>query len=78
MENIRIQVLRENYIIVTADTDRFGKGDVMFEGNTFDQCFDYIKREIGLDSLPLASYLSEALYTDRMGRCFPCDMEVLP
>lgn len=78
MENIRIQVLRENYIVVTADTDRFGNGEVMFEGNTFDQCFDYIKREAGFDRIPFAACLSDGVYTDRTGRCFPCDMDVLP
>lgn len=76
MQNIEIEVMRENYIVVRADTERFGANEVMFEGNTFDQCFDYIKRETGRDVLQLSGYLIDGCYADRAGRCFPTWMKV--
>lgn len=75
MEHIVIEVVKDNYIVVRADTERFGR-EVMFEGNTFDQCFEYIKRELGVDRLWLTSYVLYEPYTDRTGRTFPCFMEV--
>lgn len=66
------------YIQVKADTKRFGTQEVMFEGNTFDQCFDYIKRELGIDRVRLSSCFIFEAVTDREGRSFPCYMEVLP
>lgn len=80
MKNIRIEVKAENYITVTADTKRFGKDEVMFEGNTFRQCFDYIKRALGMNPearLRISTYLIYAPYTDRMGETFPWYMEVI-
>lgn len=76
MKNIRIEVMRDNYITVTADTKRFGENEVMFEGNTFEQCFEYIKRELGVERLRLSTCLIYAPYTDRTGKTFPCYMEV--
>lgn len=76
MENIIIEVKADNYIVVIADTKRFGNNEVMFEGNTFDQCFDYIKRELGIDKVYLTAYLIYELYTDRKGRTFPWKMWV--
>lgn len=79
MENIRIIVAKEDYIVVKADHPRFGKDAVMFEGNHFDECFQYIRRELGIrpdQSLKLRGWMS-ALYMDRMGSSFPSIMEVL-
>lgn len=76
MENIRIEVKADNYIVVIADTKRFGNNEVMFEGNTFDQCFDYIKRELDIDKVYLTAYLFYESYTDREGRTFPWMMWV--
>ncbi len=80
MENIKIEVIRDNYIVVKATTKRFGKNEIMFEGNTFNQCFKYIKRELGMketDELHLNSYLIYEDYTDREGRTFPVEMWVM-
>ena len=77
MKNITVEVVGDNYIVVKADTKRFGKNEVMFEGNTFDQCFEYIKREIGKEKFQLrSSFLYEA-YKDRNGRSFPWKMDVV-
>lgn len=77
MQNIQIIVEDENYIVVRANTKRFGDGAVMFEGNTFDECFNYITRETGREHLPLQSTLACGIYTDRAGRTFPPFMSVL-
>lgn len=77
MKNIEIEVMRENYIVVRADTERFGKNEVMYEGNTFDQCFDYIKRETGRGDVLLQSRIAYGVYTDRTGRTFPPFMRVI-
>ena len=84
MENIKIEARRVNeedkttdYIVVIADTERFGIQEVMFEGNTFDQCFDYIKRELGVSRVPLRTYSMFETYTDREGRTFPWTMDVV-
>ena len=76
MKNIRIVVKGDNYIVVIADTNRFGKNEVMFEGNTFNQCFDYIKRELDRERLNFTAYFIDGAYTDREGRCFPVRMSV--
>lgn len=81
MENIEIYSAENRatggaYIQVKADTERFGKGEVMYEGNTFDDVFAYIKRELGIESVQLHSAFIYELVTDRKGRCFPCYMKV--
>ena len=43
MTNIRLEG-SNNYWTVIADTERFGKDEVMFEGS-YDECWDYMKRE---------------------------------
>ncbi len=76
MQNIRVEAKRDNYMVVLADTERFGKDEVMFEGNTFDQCFNFIKRETGRENLQLRSMALYETVTDRNGRTFPHYMEV--
>ena len=80
MRNIEIEVMGDNYIVVRADTERFGVGEVMAECNTFEQAFDYIKRETGkdkADKLFFRSCLAYGLYTDWTGVSFPPFMEVI-
>jgi len=76
MTNIEIEVMRENYVIVRGDSPRFGRGEILFEGNTFDECFDYVKRETGRDNLMVTGRLVDGLYADRNGRTFPTFMRV--
>lgn len=76
MNNFKIEALKSNYIIVRADSTRFGKQEIVFEGNTFNQCFDYIKRETGKKELRLQSMLLYEPITDRDGRTFPWQMSV--
>lgn len=77
MTNFRIEALRDDYMVVKADSERFGEQEIVFEGNTFNQCFDYIKRKTGKDKLNLTSCFIYKSVTDREGRTFPCYMEVL-
>lgn len=76
MKNIRIEWQRPDYIVVKADTIRFGKNEVMFEGNTFEDCFEYIKRETHQEHLSLMSGFLYEVVKDRTGRKFPWFMEV--
>ena len=77
MKNIRIEAKSPTYMVVIADSDRFGKNEVMFEGNTFDQCFEYVKRETGKEKLQLQACILDGCYVDREGRCFPAFMNVV-
>lgn len=74
MWNIFIEVTCDNYIVVIADSERFGKEEVMFEGFTFNQCFNYLKRELGVDRLSLRAGMLMETYTDKDGRTFPIQM----
>ena len=76
MNNFKIEAERPDYMIVRADSKRFGKQEIVFEGNTFNQCFDYIKRETGKERLNLQSLFLYEPITDREGRTFPWIMEV--
>ncbi len=77
MMNVRIVVKDENYIVVISDSKRFGMDAVMFEGNSFDQCFDYIKKETGAKEVHMTAYLTDGYYKDREGRTFPNYMKVI-
>lgn len=77
MKNIRIEMKSKNHIVVIADTKRLGKNEVMFEGDTFNQCFDYVKRETGRESLRLEGAIADGCVADREGRTFPAFMKVL-
>ena len=44
MENIKIKHERRNYWYVMADTKRFGKQEILFEGINLDECLDYIRK----------------------------------
>lgn len=43
MKDIRIKKIRENYYIVTATTERFGKDEIMFEGISLEECLEWIR-----------------------------------
>lgn len=45
MENIKIEKVERGYI-VKADTERFGKDEVMYEAPTKDDCIKYIVRTL--------------------------------
>lgn len=76
MNNFRIEAQRSDYMIVRADSERFGKQEIVFEGNTWNQCFDYIKRETGKERLSLQSLFLYEPIIDREGRSFPWYIKV--
>ena len=55
MKHIRIVVTDSNTIVVKADTKRFGRDAIMYEGSTFMQCCDYIRRATGQEHFTLSS-----------------------
>lgn len=44
MENIKIKHERKNYWQVIADTERFGKQEILFEGIKLEECLEYIRK----------------------------------
>ena len=76
MKHIRIVVTDSNTIVVKADTKRFGRDAIMYEGSTFMQCCDYIRRTTGREHFTLSSSPLAELYTDPDGRVLPWLMDV--
>ena len=81
MTNIQIAVTDNNTITVIADTKRFGKHAVMYEGSTFMQCCDYIRRATRNNHFKLQALSHPALpirtFTDPEGRTLPWMMDVV-
>lgn len=77
MKNIRIVVTDNNTIVVKADTKRFGEDAIMFEGHTFNEACDYIRRTCGVDHFTLSSYVLVEKFTDTEGRSLPWLMDVI-
>jgi len=56
MKNIKIEQCTkdvngfENGWVVIADTERFGRDEIMFEGS-YDECWSYLKREAAASGL---------------------------
>ena len=76
MKNMRIIVTDNRTIVVKADTKRYGKDAIMFEGYTFMQCCDYIRRVCNTDNFKLNSYSCVQKYTDPSGKTMPWIMSV--
>lgn len=76
MKNIRIITHDSMHIEVIADTERFGKDEIMFQSGSFQECFNYIKRETGKEKFYLSGKLS-TLLQDYTGKCYPSYMEVI-
>lgn len=76
MDNIRIMVTDNRTIIVKADTKRYGKDAIMFEGHTFMSCCDYIRRTEHTDHFKLESFSCVPVFTDTEGRTMPWIMNV--
>lgn len=76
MKNIRIMVTDNKTILVKADTERYGKDAIMFEGNTFMQCCDYIRKATKNNHFKLSSYACVKMFTDTEGRTMPSILSV--
>lgn len=77
MKNIRIVATDNRTIVVKADTERYGKNAIMFEGNTFMQCCDYIRRVTKNNHFKLQSFSCVKTFTDTDGRTMPWIMDVI-
>lgn len=76
MKNVRIVATVNRTIVVKADTERFGKDAIMYEGHTFMQCCDYIRRACRTDHFKLTAYSCEKMFTDADGCTMPWLMSV--
>lgn len=76
MKKIRICVLDQNYIVVKANTKRFGPHAIVYEGNTFAECFKWIMKVTGRI---VDGYEGKTgrYYRDRTGLELPTEMRVL-
>jgi hypothetical protein len=61
MRNIRIVAESSTRILVIADSERFGRDEIMAECNTFKSAYDYIKRETGSEKLWLTGTIASAV-----------------
>ena len=77
MKNIQIVVTDNRTIVVKADTQRYGKGAIMYEGSTFMQCCDYIRKATGKNNFHMKSFSGVRMYTDPNGRTMPWIMDVV-
>jgi len=76
MKNIRIVVTDNRTIVVRADTKRYGRDAIMYEGHTFMGCCDYIRRMTRNNHFKLNSYSCVRTFTDTEGRTMPWIMSV--
>ena len=77
MKNIQISVTENNTIIVTADTERFGKSAVMFEGHSFMECCDYIRKRTNNNHFKLKALSCISTFTDTEGLTMPRSLTVV-
>ena len=78
MKNIEIVVSDNNTICVFADTKRYGRHAIMYEGRTFMQCCDYIRRATKKNHFRLVPSFGPnmTMFTDTEGRTMPIIMDV--
>ena len=76
MENIQI-VVKNDSIVVIADTKRFGKGAIMFEGHSFMECCDYIRRRTNNNHFKLKALTCFQTFTDSEGLTMPDHLDVV-
>ena len=68
MKNFRVAVTDNNTIVVRADSTRYGRDAIVYEGHTFLQCFDYIRRTSGKSHFQIKHLSTVAPFTDAEGR----------
>lgn len=76
MRNIRIAVEDSGTIAVIADTKEHGRNAVVYEGQTFRQCCDYIREKCRRNNFRLVSASCMRKYTDAEGETMPWVMDV--
>ena len=77
MQNVQIVVTDNFTIVVIADTKRFGKQQIMFEGRTLMEACDYIRRTTGKNHFQLKGLDAMRKFKDPDGRLMPWIMDVV-
>jgi hypothetical protein len=77
MENFQIVVTDNRTIVVLADSKRYGKNAIVYEGHTFMQCCDYIRRVTRKNHFKMKAYSCTRTFTDTEGRTMPWIMDVV-
>ena len=77
MKDIQIVVTDNRTIVVVATSARFGKNAIMYEGHTFMQCCDYIRRATKKNHFQLKAWSCTNTFTDTEGRTMPLIMDVV-
>lgn len=77
MKNIRIVATDNNTLTVKADTKRYGNDAIMFEGRTFMECCDYIRRATGQNHFKLETFFCVPNFTDANGQTLPRILNVV-
>lgn len=75
MKKIRVCVLDHNLIAVKANTKRFGPHAIIYEGNTFAECFKWITKVTGRTVYGI-EWKNSNRYKDRTGLELPVEMRV--
>lgn len=75
MKKIRICVLGQNHIAVKANTKRFGPHAIIYEGNTFAECFKWIEAMTGRTVYGV-EWKNSTRYQDRTGLRLPVEIRV--
>ncbi len=75
MKKIRVCVLGQSHIAVKANTKRFGPHAIIYEGNTFAECFSWIESVTGRTVYGI-EWKTSARYQDRTGLRLPAEMRV--
>lgn len=73
MKKIMVCVLERNHIAVKANTKRFGAHAIMYEGNTFSECFKWIEAVTGRTVYGV-EWKNCNRYRDRTGLELPVEM----
>ena len=73
MKKIRVCVLGQSHIAVKANTKRFGPHAIIYEGNTFAECFSWIESVTGRTVYGI-EWKTSARYQDRTGLRLPAEM----
>lgn len=76
MKNIQIAVTDKGTIMVRADTKEKGRNAVVFEGRTYRQCLDYIRKKCRRNKLRLVGGSCMRMHTDAIGETMPWIMDV--
>lgn len=75
MKKIMVCVLGQSHIAVKANTKRFGPHAIIYEGNTFAECFKWIEAATGRTVYGI-DWETSGRYQDRTGLRLPVEMHV--